>query len=198
MDTLLKSGYWKIMKLFYIERNLKIHLRDIARKTKLNGNSVSRFLKQLENEEILSFIKEGNLKKYGVKRNKNVYFIFSLFDLERFNKLPDKRKNAIKYFIDCLDEKPVIVILFGSTAKETFTEKSDVDLLLVVNRKIKIESSENYAASQTGIKINCIQIIYNRFIEELKMQTDKVIQSAILSGYPIFNPIHFYEVYYGN
>ena len=49
MKTILKEGYEKILRLFYSQKDARIHLREIARRTKLNENSVFRFLKQLEN-----------------------------------------------------------------------------------------------------------------------------------------------------
>ena len=44
MQEILKAGYWRILELFYKGKDKKIHLRDIARQTKMNENSVSRFL----------------------------------------------------------------------------------------------------------------------------------------------------------
>ena len=83
METMLKSGYWKIMALFYKEKASRIHLRDISRRTKLNENSTSRFLQKLEKENLLQSEKDGNLKKYSVKKNSKTYSLFSLFDEER-------------------------------------------------------------------------------------------------------------------
>jgi len=48
METILKDGYNKILSLFYNNKFAEIHLREIARKTKLNENSTSRFLNLLE------------------------------------------------------------------------------------------------------------------------------------------------------
>ena len=47
METITKSGVWTILRLFYNEKNARIHLRDIARKAGLNENSASRFLEQM-------------------------------------------------------------------------------------------------------------------------------------------------------
>ena len=88
--------------------------------------------------------------------------------------------------------------MFGSTAKETFADKSDIDLLMIVNKKIKVEEARRYAAAQTGIRVSCFQIEYKLFLKELKTKDDKVIGSAIATGYPITNHIKFYEEYYGN
>lgn len=193
METLLKSGYEKIFRLFHENKLQKLHLREIARRTKLNGNSATRFLKKLENEKLLKSEKDGNLKKYSPLRNKKVFLLLSFFDVEKFEKLPFLRKNAINYFLDRLEEKPIIAILFGSTAKQLHQKNSDVDLFLIVNKRIETKEAENYVDAQTGIKISSFQIKYSDFLNELKMKKDNVLQSAINTGYPVLNPIKYYE-----
>lgn len=196
METILKEGYEKILTLFYNDKSAKIHLREIARRTKLNENSTSRFLSSLEQNKLLFSKKDGNLKKYELKHNDLIYSIFTHFDLIRLNNLPSIRKNAILYFLQELKEKPIIAFLFGSTAKNTFSERSDVDLLLLVNKKIKTKEAENYADAQTAIRISCLQIPLKEFQQELKLKEDKVIQSALNTGYPLTNHIEFYRGVY--
>ncbi len=195
MVTILKIGHSKILRLYYENKKASFHLRDIARRTKLYPNSVTRFLNQLEKEDILTSQKDGNLKKYKIKKSERLNNIFNSFDIERLNKLPLLRRRAITYFLDKLSEKPVIALLFGSTPKETFRKDSDIDLLLIVNKKIDVDKAKDYVDSQVGIKINCFQITYNEFLKEIKLKEDKVIQSALNTGYPIFNQMLFYEVY---
>ncbi|HLC74960.1 MAG TPA: nucleotidyltransferase domain-containing protein [Candidatus Nanoarchaeia archaeon] len=194
MKTLIQSGQEKILSLFYAEKSASIHLREIARKTKLNENSAYRFLNQLEKQHILSSKKEGNLKKYGLQKNDAVYSILSYFDIQRFNSLPNIRKNAILYFLQQLGDQPIIAFLFGSTAKSTFSNQSDVDILLIVNKKINTSKAEKYADSQTALAINPIQITYDELKLELKLKNDLVIQSAINTGYPITNHIEYYRM----
>lgn len=193
METIFKEGYEKIMGIFYNGKSAKIHLREIARKTKLNENSVSRFLNQLEKEKILKSEREGNLKKYSIEKNQLVFSLFSFFDVVRFENMPCIRKKAINYFMNDLEIKPIVIILFGSTAKENFSKNSDIDLLFIVNKKIKTSKAEDYSESQTGIKINILQIIYSDFVRELKIKEDKVVQSAVETGYPIFNSLAYYQ-----
>lgn len=195
METIFKTGYLKILRLFYEDKKARIHLRDIARRTKLNENSATRFLKELEKEEILISEKDGNLKKYRIVKNEKTAYIFTFFDIERFEKLPQLRKRAVNYFLDKLSEKPVIAVLFGSTAKQTFRKDSDIDILLIINKKIDIEKSKDYVNSQTGLRINCFQIDYKDFLKELKLKQDNVIQSSLNKGYPVFNQMLFYEVF---
>ncbi len=196
MITILRSGYAKIMQLFYKDKTVKLHLREIARQTKLHEPSVSRFLSSLEKDQILKSEKDGNLKKYSVKKALRAYFIFEAFDLERFEKLPSIRRNAIKTYLDNLPERPVFAVLFGSTAKGTYKEDSDIDILIITNKKISADKAEKETDALTAMKISTFQMTYKDFLTELKMKEDKVVQSAINSGYPLINHIQYYEVLY--
>jgi predicted nucleotidyltransferase len=198
MKSVMKPGIWKIMNIFYTGRNKGegIHLREIARRAKLNENSTSRFLKQLEDEGILKSKKEGNLKKYTPTKTTKTCQIYSIFDNEKYEKLPYKRKEAIKKFLEKIEE-PLIILLFGSTAKENYKQESDIDLLLINNNKIKTKEAEEYAESQTGIKINPLQITQENLINEIALKKDPLIQSAITTGYPITNQIKYYQLILG-
>ena len=78
--------------------------------------------------------KDGNLKKYSIRRGIVAYF-FEAFDLETFEKLLSIKRNAIKTY-------------------------------------------------------------YKRFMTYLKLQEDKVVQSALASGYPLMNHIQYYQALY--
>ncbi len=196
MLTILRPGYGKIMQLFYKDKATKLHLREIARQTKLFEPSAYRFLNSLEKDHILKSEKDGNLKKYSIKKAIRVYFLFEAFDLEKFEKLPSIRRSAIKIYLDNLPEKPVFAVLFGSTAKGTYKEESDIDILLVTNNKINAEQAEKETNALTAMKTSTFQITHKDFLTDLKMKEDKVVQSAINSGYPLINHIRYYEALY--
>lgn len=194
MLTLLRPGCSKIMQLFYRKKNESFHLREISRQTKLFEPSVYRFLNGLERDQVLKSFKDGNLKKYSVKNNNKTYYIFQAFDLERLESLPDIRKNAINTYINSLPKKPVFAIIFGSTAKNNYNKDSDIDILLVTNNKINVIEAEKEVDALKGIKISSFQITFKEFLKELRLKNDKVLQSAINSGYPLLNHIYYYEV----
>jgi predicted nucleotidyltransferase len=196
MKTLFKTGYEKILRLFYVDKNAHYHMREIIRKTKLNENSAFRFLNQMEKDKILVSKKDGNMKKYSIAKNDVAYSLLTHLDILKFNSLPSIRKSAVKSFLSKLKEQPVIVILFGSTAKENYQEQSDIDILLIINNKIDTKNAVSYADAQTGIRINPIQITIEELLEEIKLKNDQVIQSALNTGYPITNHIKYYEMMY--
>jgi predicted nucleotidyltransferase len=191
MRTLVKEPIWNILEVFYKNRNKPIHLRELSRMINLNESSISRHLNYLLKEEILIYETEANLKKFKIK---NIFNVFTLFDMQKFNDLPYLRKLSVNFYIKHLKEKPLLIILFGSTAKETFNENSDIDIVTIFNKKINTQEAIKYAEIQTGIKISEFQLTYNEFIQEIKMKQDNVIQAALETGYPIYNHLFYYEV----
>jgi len=195
MKTIFKPAPYKIIELFYNNKNQPLYLREISRKIKLNESSVSRHLTNLLNENILDAKKDGNLKKFTLNKSK-ISFIFSIYDVEKLERFPLLRKNAIKEYIKHLNKKPLFLIIFGSTAKETFRKDSDLDILEVYYEKVNNEESLKYVEAQTGIRMQKIQLTEKQFKKELKEKKDKVIQSALNTGFPVFNKEYYYEVIY--
>ncbi len=193
MLNIISKGYIEILRLFYNQKN-RIHLRDIAKQTDLNENSTYRFLTKLEQDNILTSEKKGNMKFFSLKNNKKTFSILSFFDIERYEKLPNIRKIAIDSYLNSLPSEPIFVILFGSTAKNNFKKDSDIDILLITNEKIKSDGAEDEAGAQSALKVSTFQMTYKEFLEELKLKNDMVIQSAITIGYPLINHIKYYEV----
>jgi len=193
METLLKPGYEKIMRLFYEHKNESLHLREIVRRVSMNENSAKRFLDKLEKERMLVSKKDGNMRKFSIRKTDNVFRIFTFFDMEKLSGLELLRKNAINYFVDHLGEKPIIAFVFGSTARGAARKDSDIDILLIVNHKLNTKEASDYAETQTGIRISIFQITYKDFKLQLKTKEDKVIASAIETGFPITNHIQYYR-----
>ncbi|MFT4261019.1 MAG: nucleotidyltransferase domain-containing protein [Candidatus Woesearchaeota archaeon] len=196
MLTILNEGYLKIIKLFYEDKNSKKHLREIARQTNLQLPSTSRFLKKMEKEQILKSEKDGNMKKYFIRKKDKTYLLFQILDMKNFEKLPLIKQEAIKTYLEVLQEKPVYVLLFGSTAKKNYRKNSDIDLLLITNTKINTTEAEKETNILTTQIISSFQITYSEFIIELKLKEDKVIQSALNTGYPLINHIQYYKEIY--
>jgi len=198
MMSMLKSGYLKIMALFYENKAARLHLREIARKAKLHEPSTTAFLNALEKDKIIKSEKDGNQKKYVLNFNHKTYEIFQLFDLEKLHSLPSIRRGAINYFLDALDEKPLIAFVFGSTAKGAFNADSDIDMLLITNSEIDSSKAEKNAESLTGIRIGVFQMAFKDFSREIKLKEDPVIQAALSTGYPVLNQLYYYEAIYGH
>jgi predicted nucleotidyltransferase len=191
MLNIMNKGYIAILKLFYKNRS-DLHLRAIAKATGLNGHSAYRFLERLEKDQILSSRKQGNMRLFSLRHNNRTHAILTFFDTERYQTLPHIRRTAISSYLHTLPQQPVYAILFGSTAKDTFKHDSDIDILLITNTRIDTKKAEREAGAQSALRISTFQITYPKFLKELRLKEDKVIQSALNTGYPLINHIKYH------
>ena len=66
MLNILNNGYKKILRLFYTEK-AKFHLREIAKRTKLNEKQYLLILKQVRKREDTQIRKTRELKNIFIK-----------------------------------------------------------------------------------------------------------------------------------
>lgn len=188
-----------ILRYFYTWK--RGHVRRIKKEAKISEHTLLKYLKTLEKKGMLHSGKEGNLKIYELNTKSGlVKIFFSYFDLERLESLEYKRSKAVKLFISLLKDAkmPYFVLLFGSTAKGTFTAKSDIDIIAVyenVNRAIadKIENIKKNALAETGLKVNAIAMAMDEFKKEKVNKANYALQDAVASGYPVFGNQIYYE-----
>ncbi|MFW6378891.1 MAG: nucleotidyltransferase domain-containing protein [Nanoarchaeota archaeon] len=195
MKTIFKPAYWNILEVFYMNKNTPVHLRELSRRVGLQEGPLTRHLNKLVEEKILTSEFEGNLKKFSLKRSV-IPRIFTVFDIQRFEDLPYIRKNSVKFYTSALKEKPVLLIVFGSTAKGTHKKDSDIDIIAVFNRNIDTSEARRKAEAQTGVRISEFQMSYDEFKLELKLKNDQVIQSGVETGILLFNHLFYYEELY--
>lgn len=188
--------------LNYFYKNKVGYVRQIKKAVKLPEHTLLKYLKKLEEKNILFSKKKANLKIFEINyKNPLVKVFFSYFDILRLNDLEYKRKRAIEEFILRIKEIkiPYFILLFGSTAKGNYMKDSDIDLILVYDLyvkeiKIKIDNLIKNIFAETGLKINFILMNLKEFIKEKSNKENYALQDALQTGYPVFGNIIFYEV----
>jgi len=115
----------KLMTLFLLNPEKRFYLREIARKTEENVNSVRRELKNLEETGLLKSERAGNLKYYSVNTEMPIYPELRDMFLKTEGVAGILRENLQK-----LGEIEAAFI-YGSFARGEGREGSDVDLLIV-------------------------------------------------------------------
>ena len=192
---LFGRGKGKILECFYRNRAKELYFSEILRETGLTQNTTLKHLKNLQKDNlIISTKKIGNTFYKINPKNIQIYAIFSYFDYKKFNELPSERKRAISEFLDKLSVKPLIALIFGSTAKGTFREESDIDVLLIYNKK-ELEDSKLKKDIEAimGVKIQIFIIDFEYFKEQVIKEEDNVITHAIKTGFPITGNDKFYK-----
>jgi len=194
-NTLFGKGKEKILKCFYRNRNKEIYFSEILRETKLTQNTTLKHLANLQKLGLIISIKKIGNTFYRINpKNQLIFSIFSYFDYKKLNELPFERRKSISDFLNKTKVNPLIAIIFGSTAKGTFGKESDIDILLVYNKKELEESKlKKDIEAITGVKLQTFIIDLEYFKEQLIKEEDSVITHAIKTGFPITGNDKFYQ-----
>ncbi len=119
-----------ILRLFFEGPNVRLHLREVARRTGLSATGAMKILGALEKEELLekertalTVVYRGNYDNerfMALKRSLNLYSLYSC------GLVP----SLVEFF-----RIPECIILFGSYAKGEDTKESDIDIAVITGMK---------------------------------------------------------------
>lgn len=177
--------------LTQIHQQEGIHLRELSRALNVGMPTIKHHLKKMEKEGLIKKEREGrNLKLYLNYENTQLIPYLYQAEYRRYATLPEKVRKGIQHMLSQLSKKPLLTLIFGSHAKGTYTEESDVDLFMAFNQPNKedIEAKSRAAGYRYGIRISPVYLPYtelarrfhnprDRFISELK--ENKIIIQGI-------------------
>lgn len=147
-----------------------VHIRELARIVKTSYNNTFRNIKILEKENTIKKVRDANLIKIRLKNNSLTIAYLKQAHTEHFLSLPKKVSNSISEFLDELQEKPLIALIFGSFAKGGYTDNSDIDILLVfqkLNNQKDIENTAKRISMRTNTKLSPVYVDYQSFEKNL-------------------------------
>jgi len=183
----------KLEVLEKIYLNPGIHLREIARATKLGIPGVKHHLDNFLKEKVITKKQEGrNVKFYINFRNRKIIPYLSQIETNRLERLPKNISNAITDILSAIENKPIITIIFGSYAKGNYTKESDLDVLFVFNEiDKKIEEKIGLISSRYLLKIRPIYFSWKEFREKF-FNTKDVFMREIRENKIIVNGIEYW------
>jgi predicted nucleotidyltransferase len=164
---------WKLIRIFLQTPDRGFYTKEIIRKTGLGAGTVNNFLHNTQKDNIL--IKEiiGNVHLY--KLNNELEIIKHLKIVHTLMKLEDC--DFIGQFLK-LDETLSSIILYGSHANGENDSKSDIDLLLLVNKKRAYTNLLQKLEKKLNKQISLQQMTIAQW-QKLKEQ-DKIFYESIL------------------
>ena len=172
MDEIFKNNIYRILELFIEFPTKDFSVRAIARELKLSHATVLKYIEDLhklrlikKKEETLYPTFYANTESQQYKFYKKNYLVFKLIDLGLINFIQNKTLASS-------------IILFGSGAKTTFTEKSDIDLF-VESKQSKIDLSKY--EKKLGKKIN---LLFEPKLNDLSKELqNNIINGVVLYGF---------------
>jgi len=178
-----RNNELEVMSLFRGNYNARYYLRQISKLSKLPLKTCQNTLLILEKQKILKSKLEGK-NKYFSLNFENIKTKLSLLQSEIYqtNAFLEKYTSFKMFLKDIKTTEPVIV--FGSFAKFLADKNSDVDLLIIFNKKL------NLPVHLLSFKPHEINMSEKTFLKSIKEQEDLI--KEIEENHIILNNHSFY------
>ena len=190
LELLLRSkAEVKILGVVLFEEGL--HLREIARRAHVSPSEAKNELEKLFKMGILEKSRKGNLILFSLNPKCSFPNELKMLYLKTEGIVPEIKKTFQKL------DKIEFAIVYGSMAKGTFNEKSDIDMLVIGSIDEDELTKQIFKLQQkTGREINYILWSKNDFNRKLKekgsfikslMDDKKIFIKGDLSGFKRIN-----------
>ena len=157
------------LKLFFDSPTKEFNVREISRKVKIAPATASKDLDNLSKKGILTKRKERNLSLFKANLDNNLYN-----DLKVFYVLRKIKESGLIEELNKFYGKPTLV-LFGSVSNGLDVEDSDIDFLIISEKKSDFPFKEKYEK-----KLN--KDIHMFIVKDIKEITNKHLINNMING----------------
>lgn len=127
-----KKNNIKVLRHLALHKNWQFNITELARDLSVNKGILSRLIEDLEKENLIKITRKGKIKLFSI--NKDNLFIKDII-ISLFEKEADFPKKILKNLVNKLKNKVESILLYGSFAKGTAKLSSDIDVLIIVDKK---------------------------------------------------------------
>jgi predicted nucleotidyltransferase len=170
----------KMLGLYRSNYDASFHVRAVARETNIDVKAIQLQLKMLEKINVVSSTQKGRNKEYSLNLD-NYLTKYYMILAETFASITYLSKNfeIKKLFSEIGDKIGDSVMLFGSFAKGEMTQKSDIDLLVIGDKKSNLDAVRE-TGRLIGREIGVKSTTEEKFLEGL-MNGDPLIREVVAS-----------------
>ena len=180
----------KIYEAFFERRERKLYYNQIKEHTKLSHSSLQNALRKLKKLGIIEEEKTKSNTFYKIKDKKLFALKYCEIAVRKFNSLNVNVKTPLRNFLKNISPEIYTIVLFGSASRKEEGKKSDIDLLVVSDKKLNLEKNKKEAELTSKHPIS----IFKATIKQLLENKDEIIVQARKTGFPIYKEQNFYEV----
>lgn len=173
----------KILEVFIKDPFREIHLREIARLSKVSLNNVDNSLRLFVKDDMFKRREVSNMVFFKPNLESEALLkIFEYLELEKKKEFYGKNKKIArllqKYTQDAVklsNKKIQLIILFGSVARSEWAKNSDIDILAVVSSKdTEVTTALNKAKIDVSplLEIRPISTTIEKFVEGFRKKTE--------------------------
>ena len=168
----------EIFRLLFTERDSELHVRELARRSKLNEATLRQDLSKLKNLDLVTRRRDGNRVYFRANQEHPVY--------ADIHGLVLKTTGLVEVIRRALEPTDIAVaFVFGSVAAGKEAAHSDVDLMVIGNIGLRALSSRlSEISSQVGREINPHVLTEVEYRKRIKAKDHFV--THVLSGPKLF------------
>jgi predicted nucleotidyltransferase len=179
----------KVYKAYFESKKNSLYFNELKELSKLSDSSLANTLNKLTKNSILVQEKTKSNTFYKINNKKLFALKFSEIAIQKFNELNIGVKNPLRNFLKNAPKEIYTVVLFGSASRKEEQKQSDIDLLIITNKKTDLTNNKKDAEITSKHPISIFQAKIIQFIEN----EDDVIIQARKTGFPIYKEQNFYE-----
>ncbi len=179
----------KIYQAYFESKKSPLYFNEIKELSKLSDSSLTNTLTKLTKNSTLTQEKTKSNTFYKIKDKKLFALKFSEIAINKFNSLNIKVKTPLRNFLKNIPKEIYTIILFGSASRKEEQKESDIDLLIVSEKKTDLKDNKKEAEITSKHPISLFHSTIQQFIND----KDDVIIQAKKTGFPIYKEQNFYE-----
>ena len=191
----------KLFNYFGLNINESRTIRQISLDIKVPHATLSRLIKKLKKENLISTKNVGKSIVCSLNKNNSITKQYLVLASESYKNYFLGKKPLTRKINDILkDSNSYSAILFGSYAASKEQKHSDIDLAFISNSKQKMKNLqyELKAIEQIyDVEINTMIFTENQFKDMLKAKQENVGKQILKNHVILHNPELFWNIVYG-
>jgi len=144
-----KSTIEKILEIFFENPSREFHLRELSRLLKFSMPTIISTTDILAKEKLIIKIRSKVLTKVKANRE-NINFI----RLKRLHNLEKIYASGIVDYLSNAYNYPKLIILFGSFSRGDDTGTSDIDIVIITNKRLSLDFKKYAEILKKNINIH--------------------------------------------
>ncbi len=179
----------KVYKAYFESKKSSLYFNEIKELSMLSDSSLTNTLAKLTKNNTLTQEKTKSNTYYKIKDKKLFALKFSEIAIDHFNSLNAGVKTPLRNFLKNIPKEIYTLIIFGSVSRNEEQKESDIDLLIVAEKKTDLKGNKKEAELTSKHHISLFQANINQFLEN----KDDIVIQARKTGFPIYKEQNFYE-----
>lgn len=149
-------------------RNKKNHIRNVAKNLKTSHTTVLRKIRELLKENVLDYKQEGKNKIFFLRKTLKAKNYIYMAEIYKTNKLLEEYPQMNIILKDVVSKTNMkLIILFGSYAKFSAKEDSDIDIFIETRNKT-LKEKMKMINNKINLKIGSFNVKNNLIKEIIK------------------------------